>query len=85
MKELDIFLKALKSLNLEEGKYISRIAYYPTSVNAIKNYQLEVYVLNKGKYKLIANISRNHNTATGNQEDLYVDIIAEVLKYYGIK
>ena len=85
MKELDIFLKALKSLNLEEGKYISRIAYYPTSVNAIKNYQLEVYVLNKGKYKLIANISRNHNTATDNQEDLYVDIIAEVLKYYGIK
>lgn len=85
MKELSIFLKALENLHLEEGKYIIKTSYHPTSVNAIKNYQLEVHILNKGESRVIAKADRNYNVTTNNKDDLCVDVIVKVLKHYGIK
>jgi len=85
MNEINIFLQALKSVTGEDGAYIPRLYYTPTSIKAIKTYTLEIFIINNKNKTLLASASRNYNVSTTNHSDLYVDIMSQILKYYGVK
>ena len=91
MRELDLFLKALKKrLKIEQGKFIQRAVTVPNErFPAIKNKTLEVWFVINDYQQCICKSSveariTNPEETKAVDESLLVDIYEKLLKFYGV-